>query len=130
MHYYGTLGPACADEALLKEMFMAGMTGLRLNMSHMKLCDCMDWLLMADRAAKSCGKFDWELLIDLQGPELRIGKLDTPLSLTEGETVTISDQGGDIPVQVFLMDFFELGQEILLDDGKIRLRLVDQRIVL
>ena len=31
---YGTLGPACADLETLTEMFAAGMTGIRLNLSH------------------------------------------------------------------------------------------------
>ena len=31
---YGTLGPACADEALLEQMLRLGLTGFRLNLSH------------------------------------------------------------------------------------------------
>ena len=34
MKIYGTLGPACQSEAVLKKMFEYGMTGIRLNLSH------------------------------------------------------------------------------------------------
>ena len=34
MEYYGTLGPACGSVQTLKEMLAAGMTGVRLNLSH------------------------------------------------------------------------------------------------
>ena len=36
---YGTLGPACGDRATLESMLRAGMTGMRLNLSH---CDLPD----------------------------------------------------------------------------------------
>ena len=41
---YGTLGPADHSKEILHEMFQAGMTGLRLNLSHTNLADCEDWL--------------------------------------------------------------------------------------
>ena len=34
---YGTIGPACADVKTLEAMFRAGMTGIRLNLSHVTL---------------------------------------------------------------------------------------------
>ena len=36
---YGTLGPACQDEKILTEMFALGMTGMRLNLSHVTLAE-------------------------------------------------------------------------------------------
>ena len=37
MNFYGTLGMACAEEETLYQMFRAGMTGARLNLSHTNL---------------------------------------------------------------------------------------------
>ena len=37
MNFYGTLGMACAEEETLYQMFRAGMTGARLNLSHTSL---------------------------------------------------------------------------------------------
>ena len=66
MDYYGTIGPACADPDILKKMAETGMTGLRMNLSHGSLSMHGDWIRMIREAGIS------DLLIDLQGPELRV----------------------------------------------------------
>ena len=75
MEYYGTIGPACADSDTLQNMVEAGMTGIRMNLSHGSLAEHADWLERIHRAGIP------ELLIDLQGPELRIGRLTEPVFL-------------------------------------------------
>ena len=77
MDFYGTIGPACADVKLLQQMVEAGMTGIRMNLSHGPLAAHKDWLVMLHKAGVK------KLLIDLQGPELRIGRLPQPLSLAD-----------------------------------------------
>ena len=84
MDFYGTIGPACADVKLLQQMVEAGMTGIRMNLSHGPLAAHADWLALLRKAGVK------KLLIDLQGPELRIGRLPQPLSLTAGQTVTLT----------------------------------------
>ena len=69
---YGTIGPACADVKTLEAMFRAGMTGIRLNLSHVTLAQAADQVDALHKAAQRCGK-QAELLIDMQGPELRVG---------------------------------------------------------
>ena len=44
LHLYGTLGPACATKEKIRTMFLSGMTGMRLNLSHSNLDDCKDCL--------------------------------------------------------------------------------------
>ena len=76
LHLYGTLGPACASKEKIQAMFLAGMTGMRLNLSHSNLDDCEDWLQQYHEVSERMHIIP-ELLVDLQGPELRIGTLDT-----------------------------------------------------
>ena len=64
MEYYGTIGPACADEEVLRRMFRAGMTGVRMNLSHGGLAEHRDWL---ERIARAAEGRPYRLLIDLQG---------------------------------------------------------------
>ena len=52
---YGTLGPACQDEKILTEMFALGMTGMRLNLSHVTLAESGELIGKMKRAAESCG---------------------------------------------------------------------------
>ena len=117
---YGTIGPACRDKEILKRMFQEGMDGVRLNLSHTSLEEASSLIESFHSAARECG-LNAELLIDMQGPELRIGDMKTPLRLISGDLIGM----GDIPfteeVKTVLRDR-EPGQEILLDDGKILLR--------
>ena len=85
---YGTLGPACQDEKILVEMFSLGMTGMRLNLSHVTLAESGELIGKMKRAAESCGVKP-QLLIDLQGPELRTGAVAEPILLKNEEIVEI-----------------------------------------
>ena len=116
---YGTLGPACANPNTLAEMFAAGMTGVRLNLSHVSLSQAAGQIAALHEAAARCGK-QAQLLIDMQGPELRIGTLPEPLTLEDGSEVLLGEGGLSVPAMI-LPHLFP-GQKILLDDGKILLQ--------
>ena len=115
---YGTLGPACADQETLCDMFAAGMTGVRLNLSHVSLPQAAGQIAALHAAAARCGK-KAQLLIDMQGPELRIGTLSEPLVLEEGGEVTLG--AGGVPVPDLVLPHLAPEQRILLDDGKLLL---------
>lgn len=119
---YGTLGPSCWEVETLCEMFDAGMTGVRLNLSHITLHDAAQEIENLHRAAGRCG-ISADLLIDMQGPELRIGALEAPITLEEGQEVTLG--AGGIPVPALTLPCFTPGQELLLDDGKLLLTVLD-----
>lgn len=111
MDFYGTIGPACAQPETLRRMVDAGMTGIRMNLSHGSLAQHADWLEMIRSAGIR------ELLIDLQGPELRIGRLAQPAALTEGSTVRLG--AGGIPCPEALVRAAAPEQQLLLDDGRL-----------
>ena len=46
LEFYGTIGPACAQLETLQRMVEAGMTGIRMNLSHGPLSAHKDWLDM------------------------------------------------------------------------------------
>ena len=48
---YGTFGPACKSQEVLKDMFQAGMTGMRLNLSHVNLSDSAEQIRAFHTAA-------------------------------------------------------------------------------
>lgn len=119
---YGTLGPRCSDVDTLRAMFEAGMTGVRLNLSHIMLHDAAQEIENLHRAAALCGATA-DLLIDMQGPELRIGVLESSLTLEEGQNITLGAHG--IPVPEIVLPCLTPGQELLLDDGKLLLEVLD-----
>lgn len=115
---YGTLGPACSDAETLARLFAAGMTGIRLNLSHVGLPGAAEQIEHLHAAARRCG-VTAQLLIDMQGPELRVGILPAPLPLEDGTTVRL---GTEIPLPPAVLPHLLPGQEVLLDDGKLLLR--------
>lgn len=92
LEFYGTIGPACAQLETLQRMVEAGMTGIRMNLSHGPLSAHKDWLDIIHAVGIP------QLLIDLQGPELRIGTLPQPLVLEPGQSLLLDD--GRLLVQV------------------------------
>lgn len=137
---YGTIGPACQDTDMLVRLFEEGMTGVRLNLSHTSLRDASDWIAHIHEAYRRCNRNRQkektaalsdmpEILMDLQGPELRIGRLGVKRQLETGDGITLVADGQnnlfdptEIPVPEILFPYLKPEQEILLDDGKILLK--------
>ena len=118
MDIYGTLGPSCQTKEILTGMFRAGMTGMRLNLSHTALRESAQLIDVFHAAAAEAG-VPPKLLIDMQGPELRIGSLTHSMDLRRGETVTLGE--GGIPIPDCVLNAARPGSSILLDDGRILL---------
>jgi pyruvate kinase len=79
------------------------------------------------RAAQARAGRPLALIADLQGPKVRVGDLDVPRILVEGDIVHIAGEGtaaaGDLPVMpAALTEVLQPGQEVLLDDGLVRMR--------
>lgn len=131
LEIYGTLGPSCRETEVLRQMFAAGINGMRLNLSHGTLDDSAPMIEAFHRAAALEGVSP-SLLIDMQGPELRIGNMSKGFSAEQGDTVCLSikDESAEepdvIPVPREIFEHFEPGMVVMIDDGKIRLRLIRQ----
>ena len=119
MKTYATLGPACCRADLLTELLDMGLTGFRLNLSHTTLTACRPWTEAVQQARATSGR-PAELIVDMRGPELRMGPLSRPVTLTAGETVILGP--GGLPVEPDILAAVAPGQEILLDDGLMALR--------
>jgi pyruvate kinase len=121
-----TIGPASARPECLDRLIEAGMDAARLNFSHGTHAEHQEW---ADevRAAQSRAGRPLALIADLQGPKLRVGDLPGPIDLETGGDIWIAADGsgrpGDLPVSPpVLGEVLKPGNEILIDDGAVRLR--------
>ena len=121
---FGTLGPSCEDPEILKEMFSEGMTGIRVNLSHVMLSDYADRIAMVRDAAGRTGVSP-KILIDMQGPEIRIGSFENDMHLEEGKPFILGS--GGIPVDSKILTHLKAGDEVLLDDGKILARVTENK---
>ena len=135
---YGTLGPSCSSEQVLTRMFCSGMTGIRLNLSHISLRESAQQLEIFHSAARRAGVKPL-LLVDMQGPELRIGRLPAPLILNENEKAVLFDEqmpederrslcakyDAAIPVPQVVCQALTPGEEVLMDDGRLLLKVTE-----
>ena len=125
LEIYGTLGPACASADLLEQMLAMGMTGVRLNLSHVTLAQAADQVEALHTAAQRLGVKP-KLLIDMQGPELRIGPMSHDVHMIEGKNILLHQPGG-IPLPDVILQHIAPGQELWMDDGKIRVEVFEAR---
>lgn len=121
MEYYGTLGPACGSVQTLKGMLAAGMTGVRLNLSHGDLEENGHWIRMVQEAGRKL-RSRVQILMDLRGPELRLGKFKEEIRAEEGGWLILGN--GGLPVPEEALAYMCPGDRILIDDGKVELEVV------
>ncbi len=124
-----TLGPASADRATVEALIRAGADVFRLNFSHGTHADHKQRLDLI-RSIEADLDRPIGVLLDLQGPKLRVGTFaNGPVKLIEGAPFRLDldrDKPGDAtraPLphpEIFAA--LKPGAELLLDDGRLRLR--------
>jgi pyruvate kinase len=125
-----TLGPASSDQATIAGMFAAGVDVFRLNFSHGTHEEHRARLEMIRQIEADTGR-PIAVMADLQGPKLRIGTFrDGPVTLRPGERfrLDLDPTPGDqrrVPLpHPEILRALEPGTDLLLDDGRLRLRVV------
>ncbi|WP_372727561.1 pyruvate kinase [Nocardioides sp.] len=123
-----TLGPATAPEGRVRELVLAGMDVARLNMSHGSHADHAEAYRQVRAASDETGK-GVGIFADLQGPKIRLSTFaNGPVLLERGQawTITTRDVPGDAveagTTYAGLPGDVQAGDPILIDDGKVRLR--------
>src|SRR6266705_968125 len=120
-----TLGPATSDPGTITELVAAGLDVARLNMSHGDH-DAHRAACQAVRAASDASGRSVGVLVDLQGPKIRLGRFAAgPVTLAAGQEFTITGQ--DVPgdrdeVSVSypgLAGDVRPGTRLLVDDGRV-----------
>ena len=119
-----TIGPAVDSEEKIEKLIKAGVNVFRLNTSH----ETMEaHNRRFDLIRQVCVKLRTycSIMIDLQGPKIRVGNLIEPINLEKNQEVIFSHQEnpkeGIIPVDYKgIAQDVTKGSRILLDDGKIQ----------
>ena len=123
-----TLGPATHSYEQVRALVYAGMDVARLNFSHGSYDDhaqAYRWVREAsDESGRGVG-----VLVDLQGPKIRLGTFaHGPVLWATGETVTITTEhvtgSHDLVSTTYagLADDVSVGDRLLVDDGKVGLK--------
>ena len=125
-----TLGPATSSRAALRELVAAGMDVARLNLSHGAYADHEEVYANVRAASDESGRAV-AVLVDLQGPKIRLGNFASgPVDLAAGDIFTITTE--DVPGDKDLVSTTysglpgdaRPGDRILIDDGKVAVEVV------
>ena len=128
-----TLGPAVDSEELIVALIKGGMNGARFNFSHGSHPEHLERLNRLKAVRDRMGS-PIATILDTKGPEIRIKSFETKtVDLTAGETFTLTVE--DVPgtasrVSVTyprLHEEVSPGQEILIDDGLVAIRVQEIR---
>lgn len=132
-----TLGPASDSIEQIKKLINVGVNVFRVNMSH-GTHEAHSQVIKNIRQASLDTGYQVGVLVDLQGPKIRVDKLKEPLDLKESETWVIGESslkdkyskkydGRFIPtIYEKLVDDCHDGARILFDDGLIRAKALER----
>ncbi|ETR78601.1 pyruvate kinase [Afipia sp. P52-10] len=126
-----TLGPASSDSATIRKLFESGADVFRINMSHTPHEKMREFVATIRNIESNYGR-PIGILVDLQGPKLRIGSFaEGAVQLNNGESFVLDADPapGDVR-RVHLphpevLSALRAGHALLLDDGKVRLVVED-----
>lgn len=123
-----TLGPATDQPGILEELVKGGMNVARMNFSHGTYEEHARRIDQVNDLAKKY-RVPIAILLDTKGPEIRTGELvEKKVFLEEGKTFTLSSdvfKGDESKVSISYPELYKdikVGDEILLDDGLISLK--------
>jgi pyruvate kinase len=125
-----TLGPSTDSESVLRKLFEAGVDVFRLNASHGSQEDHARRIQAVRRLAAEF-KVHSGILLDLQGPKIRLGTFkDGPQLLRDGAIFTITTEPVEGTAEIASTNYAEFardvkaGDPVLLADGSVQLRVV------
>ena len=127
-----TLGPASNSQDMIRKLYHAGVDMFRLNFSHGDHKDHAERVQFIRAVEKETGR-PIAILADMQGPKLRVGRFkDGKIDLTIGQKIRLdldSELGDATRVNLphpEVINTMPVGSFILLDDGKVRMEIVDR----
>ncbi|WP_299524372.1 pyruvate kinase [uncultured Lutibacter sp.] len=125
-----TLGPACSTREIIEEMMEAGVNVFRVNFSHAEYDDVAEKIKII-REINKRRSFNVAVLVDLQGPKLRVGVMGEKVKLKEGDSFTFTTdkcEGDSEKAYMTYQNFpkdVKAGEHILVDDGKLLFEVIE-----
>ena len=125
-----TIGPSSSSSKTVEQMMLEGVDVFRINFSHAKHNEVKKTIKLIREIDKKLS-LNTAIIADLQGPKLRIGKMRKNSSVKEGDKITIDSKsqlvGNSKKLYVNYKNLakdIKEGENILLDDGKIILKIL------
>lgn len=131
-----TVGPQSLDYSVLRDLVQNGVDIIRLNFSHAKIEQLAELKPNLQRIKEETGR-QAMIMQDLQGPRIRVGKLDQEIELVDGETYIFTGGPASLANQEIPIDDPDLYQDLKVGDpfflanGELELKITaiqDQKI--
>jgi len=125
-----TIGPASSSEEVIKELISFGARVFRINSSHGTIDSHLDNIKKIRKVSAKLNQFV-AIMLDLQGPKIRIGNLKAPVELVKNQKIFLKpgmdvEDEGVLPVDYAgILQDVKVGDHLLLDDGKLELTVTD-----
>ena len=126
-----TIGPATSSVEMLEKIILAGVDVCRLNFSHGTYEQHQEVINNIRTVNEKLGA-NIAILQDLQGPKLRIGKVDGEIHLIEDQFILVTTEEQISTSEILFVSYKRLvkdckpGERILLNDGKVSLEFVEK----
>ena len=121
-----TVGPATSSKEMLRSIIQRGVNVCRLNFSHLDHQKAKE-IISSIKEINQELHVHTAILADLQGPKIRVGSIQRPVKLKKGSEVCFSTNKNKSKIWINYLRFAKdvnVGDRVLLDDGKIVLRVI------
>ena len=120
-----TLGPGCNNKTTLSKLIRAGVNVFRINFSHATYDEVDEYVEIIRNLNQEIGS-NVAILADLQGPKIRVGKMEDGVVFKKGDTLTLNtsktitgnNKMASLSYKGFAKDV-KKGDKVLIDDGKL-----------
>jgi pyruvate kinase len=130
-----TLGPSSDSVKIIKELLEAGMDAVRINLSHNTL-EYHKKVINNVRKSADDLKLPIPVILDLQGPKIRIGKIPAEgIEVYKGEKLILIPENSKAPIKTGILyvpiqfanlyKYVKAGMNLLIDDAAIELKILN-----
>lgn len=123
-----TIGPSTSSKEMLKKIITRGVNVCRINLSHSSHKEAKQIIQNIKEANKELHAHT-AILADLQGPKIRVGEFKRPITLKKGDCIYFNTKQNNLEdIHITYSNFPKdvgVGDRVLLDDGKISLRVLE-----
>ena len=124
-----TIGPSSEKITKIEKLISSGVDAFRINCSHTNESQFKNYIANIRKVEKKLKKPIW-ILIDLQGPKLRIGEIENNIPLKKGQKILfVNNKKSSKPIEIPLPEekvfkSVRVNHPIFIDDGKIKLKVL------
>ncbi len=127
-----TIGPGTCNHEMITKLAKAGVSMFRLNTSHDSADAHAERIGIVRKVSEELGRYI-PVLVDLQGPKIRVGSMPESVNIKPGQVLTLRHELEQTDKDIIPVDYKGIaddvkpGDKVLMDDGKIELKVLESK---